>query len=94
MKNGIAIAVVSGFALALVTGSAHADSACNASSKVGAQCACKVLELRPTQMAVGMKEVNDREDDLSKKQKKPKKLDAYLQSHPEPAVRAPAARCT
>ena len=87
MKNGIAIAVVSGFALALVTGSAHADSACNASSKVGAQCTCKVLELRPTQMAVGMIEVKERERDLSTK--KPKKLDAYLHSHPEPAVKGP-----
>ena len=38
----------------MLTGFANAAETCAASSKVGDLCVCKVLELRPTQLAVGM----------------------------------------
>jgi hypothetical protein len=87
MKIGIAISIVSALSLTVLVGSADAASTCTASAKVGGLCACKVLELRPTQLAVGMIEVKAKEADLSSK--KPSKLDAYLKKNPEPVVRGP-----
>jgi len=46
-----------------------------------------VLELHPTQLAVGMIEVREKEADLAAK--KSSKRDAYLKKHPEPVVRGP-----
>lgn len=80
-------------ALALVVGSGgtlraetSSYSSC-AASPVGATCTCKVLELRPTQLAVGMREVKQKEVKLTEKPKE--KLLRYEQDHPEPVVRGP-----
>lgn len=50
----------------------------------------KVLELRPTQLTVGMKEVNSRVKHLLSFKRKA--LHSYLESHPVPIVLAPRAR--
>lgn len=48
---------------------------------------CRVDALRPTQLAVGMQEVKEKEDKLSGMSAK--KLDKYLLENPEPAVAGP-----
>jgi hypothetical protein len=49
--------------------------------------ACDIDALRPTQLSVGMAEVNARRAQLETKS--PDKLDAYKTEHPEPVVRGP-----
>ena len=66
---------------------ANADTVCDASSKAGELCSCKVLELRPTQFAVGMVEVKDKEAELASKSGPA--LRAYQREHPEPTVKGP-----
>lgn len=48
---------------------------------------CRLAELRPTQLAVGMAEVDEKEKKL--RGLKPKKLAAYERKNPEPVVRGP-----
>ena len=85
MRIGIAVSVVSGLSLLILTGSAAAANTCGGSSKVGDVCTCKVLELHPTQLAVGMIQVREKAADLSSKNWS--KLDKYLQKNPEPVVK-------
>jgi hypothetical protein len=81
------ISAVSPLAIALLCGSANAITVCGASSKSGDLCSCNVLELRPTQFAVGMIGVKDKETELASKSGR--KLSAYQQKHPEPVVKGP-----
>src|SRR5262249_53319369 len=87
MPNRLVVSIASGIALAVLIGPAIAKNTCGKKSNVKDQCVCRVLELHPTQLAVGMIEVRDKESDLSSK--KPSKLDRYLKKHPEPAVKGP-----
>ncbi len=61
------IVAISAIAITLVSGSTGATTACDASSKLGDLCACSVLELHPTQFAVGMIGVKDMEAGLASK---------------------------
>jgi len=63
----VANAAVSALAIVLLCGPTDATTACGASSKTGELCTCKVLELRPTQFAVGMLAVRDKETELARK---------------------------
>jgi hypothetical protein len=81
----VAISVMGLLAITLLSGTANATAPCVASSKVGDQCSCKVLELRPTQFAVGMMEVQNKEIELASMSGP--KLSAYQQKHPEPVVK-------
>ena len=73
--------------ITLLCGPANATTACGASSKTGDLCTCKVLELRPTQFAVGMVAVKNKEAELASKSGPT--LSAYQRKHPEPAVKGP-----
>jgi hypothetical protein len=74
-------------ALILPGGPAHAITPCAAASKTGDVCSCKVLELRPTQLSVGMIAVQNKETELASKTGS--KVYAYQQKHPEPVVKGP-----
>jgi hypothetical protein len=87
MTNRIVVSIASGFVLTMLFGPANAAKTCGIGAKVKDLCVCTVLELRPTQMTVGMIEVKDREGNLGSK--KPSKRDAYLEKNPEPAVKGP-----
>jgi hypothetical protein len=88
MKVAIVIAAVLTLPLTTLWTAASAAVACRLSSKAGDLCSCKVRELRPTQLAVGMIEVREKEAELSSKS--PRKLEAYQQNHPEPTVKGPS----
>jgi hypothetical protein len=74
-------------AIALLCSGAQTATDCGAPTKPGGLCSCRVLELRPTQLAVGMIEVREKEAELSSKSGS--KLVAYQQKHPEPVVKGP-----
>jgi hypothetical protein len=82
-----ASSVLSALAIMLLCSPANATTACGTSSKAGDLCSCNVLELRPTQFAVGMIEVKDKEAELASKSGP--KLSAYQQKHPAPVVIGP-----
>jgi hypothetical protein len=86
-RETVAIPAMSVLAITLLSGPANAIAPCVASSKTGDLCSCKVLELRPTQFAVGMIEVQNKETELASKAGP--KLSAYQQKHPEPVVKGP-----
>jgi hypothetical protein len=86
-RQTVAISTVSALAITLLSGPASATTPCLASSKTGDLCTCKVLELRPTQFAVGMIGVQDKETELASKVGP--NLTAYQQKHPEPVVKGP-----
>jgi hypothetical protein len=73
--------------LALLHHPVPAADRCGVATKPGQICSCDVLELRPTQLAVGMIEVREKEADLSAKSAA--MLAAYRQKHPEPIVKGP-----
>jgi hypothetical protein len=79
--------LVATLSIAPLCGPANANTVCGASSKAGDLCSCKVLELRPTQFAVGMVEVKDKEAELASKSGPA--LSAYQRHHPEPTVKGP-----
>jgi hypothetical protein len=83
----VAILAVSALTVTALCGSANAATACGASSKKGDLCTCKVLELRPTQFAVGMIAVKNKETELASKSGP--KLSAYQHKHPAPVVKGP-----
>jgi hypothetical protein len=83
----IVISAMSVLAITLASGPASATTPCVASSKTGDLCSCKVLELRPTQFAVGMIEVQNKQNALAPKAGPT--LSAYQQKHPEPVVKGP-----
>jgi hypothetical protein len=83
----VASSAVLALAMTLLCGPANATTACDASSKTGDLCSCRVLELRPTQFAVGMIAVKDKETELASKSGAT--LSAYLRKHPEPVVKGP-----
>lgn len=74
-------------AVTLLSGAANATIPCAASSKAGDLCSCKVRELRPTQFAVGMIAVQNKEAELASKVGQ--NLTAYQLKHPEPVVKGP-----
>ena len=80
------ICPVSALTITLLCGPANATTACSASYKTGDLCTCKVLELHPTQFAVGMIAVKDKETELASKSGPT--LSAYQRKHPEPVVKA------
>jgi len=84
----VAISAATAVAITLLCGSANATTPCGASSKVGELCSCRVLELRPTQFAVGMIEVKKKESELASKSGP--KLTVYQRKHPEPTVVGPS----
>ncbi len=61
---------------------------CGQDALAGARCLCEVAALRPTQLAVGMRAVREKETHVNKKMSK-EKLEKYLSEHPEPAVVGP-----
>ena len=73
--------------VAIVCSPANANSVCGASSKAGELFSCKVLELHPTQFAVGMIEVKNKEAELASKSVPA--LSVYQRKHPEPVVKGP-----
>ena len=81
------IALASAATLALLSCPGYARTACNASSRTGALCSCKILELRPTQFAVGMGAVKAKEAELATKSRPG--LRAYQTKHPELVVKGP-----
>ena len=83
----VTISLVSALATILLCGLANATTACDALSKTGDLCSCKVLELRPTQFAVGMIGVKNKETELASKSGPT--LSAYQRKHPEPVVIGP-----
>ena len=83
----VANSAASALAVTLLCGAANATIACGASSNVGDLCSCEVLELRPTQFAVGMIEVKNKEAELASKTGPA--LSAYQRKHPEPVVKGP-----
>ncbi len=83
----IASSAASALAITLLCGQANATTACGAWSKTGELCTCKVLELHPTQFAVGMIEVEDKETELASKSGSA--LSAYQRKHAEPVVVGP-----
>jgi hypothetical protein len=87
IKEMASISAMSVLAVTLLGGAANATAPCVASSKTGDLCSCKVLELRPTQFAVGMIGVQNKETELASKVWS--NLTAYQQKHPEPVVKGP-----
>ncbi|HXX84962.1 MAG TPA: ParB-like protein [Casimicrobiaceae bacterium] len=91
IAGGVAVTVVIGGAgvwiMQAPKTAPSASTACSASSKAGDLCSCKVLELRPTQFAVGMIAVKDREAELAAKSGAT--LSDYQRKNPEPAVKGP-----
>ena len=83
----VAISPMSMLAIALLSSPANATTPCAAPSKTNDLCSCKVLELHPTQFAVGMIEVQSKETELASKAGP--NLSAYQQKHPEPVVKGP-----
>jgi hypothetical protein len=83
----VAISSAAAIAVTLMTCSANATTACGVLSETGGLCSCKVLELRPTQFAVGMIGVKNKEAELAAKLGPT--LSAYQRKHPEPVVRGP-----
>lgn len=63
---------------------------CNTSVKKGETCRCTVADLHPTQITVGMKEVESKEKSLAQKSKD--ELETYLHQHPEAAVKGPEGK--
>jgi hypothetical protein len=86
-RDTVAASAMSLLAFMLPSGPVHAITPCVAASRVGDVCACKVLELRPTQLAVGMIQVQNKEAELASKAGP--KLNVYEQKHPEPVVKGP-----
>jgi hypothetical protein len=87
-----ALALLAWFAAATSPASAKdSDPAdldrCPADMRVGTTCSCKPRLLHPTQMSVGMIQVRDRVTKL--KEKTTKKLNKYLENHPEPITIGP-----
>ena len=87
IRTSVARSALLAFIVAPFSSLAYANTACGASSKVGDLCFCKVLELRPTQFAVGMIQVKDKEAELAAKSGPA--LSAYQRRHPEPTVKGP-----
>ena len=86
-RETVAISAISVPAITLPSGLANTTIPCVASSKTGDLCSCKVLELRPTQFAVGMNAVQNKATELASKVGPT--LSAYQQKHPEPVVKGP-----
>jgi hypothetical protein len=86
-RETVAISAISALGIALLSSAASAIDPCVPSSKTGDLCSCKVLELRPTQFAVGMISVQSKETELASKAAP--RLRAYQQKHPEPVVKGP-----
>jgi hypothetical protein len=87
MKVAFVTAAVLAIPVTKLCTAASAPVACGLTSKTGDLCFCKVRELQPTQLAVGMIEVREKEAELSSKSSR--KLEAYQQKHPEPVVKGP-----
>jgi hypothetical protein len=87
IKATVATSAVSALAISLLCGLANATTPCGVSSTAGDLCSCRVLELRPTQFAVGMIEVKNKEAELASKSGPT--LSAYQRKHPEPVVKGP-----
>src|SRR5208282_1042835 len=88
IRATVAVAGLSALTSTLLCGLANAASACGSSLKVGELCTCRVLELHPTQFALGMIAVDKKESELASKS--PATLSVYQRKHPEPVVKGPA----
>ena len=66
---------------------AHEGQACDVSTPTGSYCVAKVKELHPTQMSVGMIEVQKKEKKIKHMDKD--ELEQYERGHPEPTVIGP-----
>lgn len=82
-----AVSASCGLVIMLLCSPANASAACAVASKTGDLCSCTVLELRPTQFAVGMMGVKDKETELAAKSERA--LNTYQRRHPEPVVKGP-----
>ena len=86
-RETVAISAISALGIALLSSTASAIDPCDRSSRTGDLCSCKVLELHPTQFAVGMISVQSKETELASKAAR--SLKTYQQKHPEPVVKGP-----
>jgi len=64
-----------------------AEPICSAATEPGTACRVRVRDLRPTQFALGLREVDQRAARLARLE--PAALDKYLAANPEPVVIAP-----
>lgn len=81
-----------------VAGWAHSEAErvkpilCSRSSEAESSCLAKISQLRPTQMSVGMHEVREKLDNISKIVNNSSELSHFMKNNPVPAVIGPGGR--
>lgn len=80
-----------GSLLGIASASAHVGL-CTSETPVDGLCECRLADLRPTQLSVGMREVMQKKEEIQNLGNDPQKLETYKRTHPEPTVLGPEGK--